>query len=247
MRSCLRLRRLARYALASLGPVLLCLPLLAQSENLPAPKTETTANAPLTIQACRQIALGNQPTLAATQASVRAAMDRAHALESLRVPTCLAKDLPIRRRQAALGVIIAQGGLTQAEAETIHGVTASYLGALYAGQQVKLANQQIRARLKDLETLVTDPDIRKRRRDVILREHANLVKSFLQTLDGRTQEGTQGELRAKAGLREALGVGPDFVLELPDRDLPCPRVNPQPTELIALALARRGEMIQVST
>lgn len=254
MPSCRFSRRTPRSAFAVLLPLLLCTTAASRADTLPEASTAATggtqvppANAPLTIQACRQIALGNQPTLAATQAALKASLDRVNALENLRVPTCLARDLPIRRKQSALGVTVAQGGIVQAESETLHGVTASYLGALYAAQQVKLANNQIRGRLNDLQTLVTDPATRKQRRDVLLPEHQNLVSSFLQTLDGRIQEAEQGQLRALAALREALGVGAEFVLVLPERDLPCPRVQPQLNELLALALARRGEIIQVTT
>jgi outer membrane protein TolC len=204
-------------------------------------------NPVLTLQACRQIALEQQPSLAATRASLKAAQDRANALENLRVPTLLARDLPIRRKQSALGVTIAQGGITQAEAETLYGVTFTYLTALYADQQVRIADKQIRERLNGLLTLVTDESTRKARRDVILEQHENLVKSFLQTLDGRVQEARQGKSRALAALREAMGVGPEFVFALPQRDLPCPRVNPQGVELVALALARRGELVQANT
>jgi outer membrane protein TolC len=218
---------------------------------------DTTATAPeaaspatsqtLTLQACRQIALAQQPLLAATQASLKAAVDRANAVQNLRVPGFLARDLPIRRKQAALGVTIAEGGRVQAEAETLFGVTYSYLAALHAAQQIRMADEEIRPRLKDLMALVTDPETLKRRRDVLLTEHQNLVKSFLETLDGRVQEGMQGQKRAEAALREAMGVGPEFVLALPKRDLPCPRVHPQLDEVVALALARRGELVQAFT
>ena len=247
MRSCRFKQRTPRVALAGLLPLLLLLAPPGRADSLPESSPAAPANPPLTIQTCRQIALGNQPTIAATQAALKAALDRVQALESLRVPKCLARDLPIRRKQAAVGVTIAQAGIVQAEAETLHGVTVGYLGALYAAQQLRLTNdpkEGIRLRLKDLQSFVGDLQKEKQRRDAWLPEHANLVRSFLQTLEGRVPEAEQGKLRALAALREAMGVGSDFVLVLPDRDLPCPRVQPQLNELVALALARRGEMIQ---
>jgi outer membrane protein TolC len=233
-------------------PLLLWLASAGRADTLPEQAADQAASQPLTIQACKQIALVNQPAIAATQAALKAALDRVHALETLRVPNCLARDLPIRRKQAALGVTIAQAAVAQAETETVHGINAAYLGALYAAQQVRLANdpeQGIRRRLRDLQTLVDDLVQSRQRRDVTLPEHRNLVRSFLETLDGRVVEAEQGELRAFAALREAMGVGPDFGVVLPtDRDLPCPRVDSLPLpELIALALARRGEMIQAAT
>lgn len=233
-------------------PLLLWLASAGPADTLPEHSLDQAASQPLTIQTCKQLALGNQPTIAATQAALKAALDRVHALETLRVPTCLARDLPTRRKQAALGVTIAQAAVAQAETETVHGVNAAYLGALYAAQQVRLANDPehgIRRRLKDLQTLVDDLVQSKQRREVTLPEHRNLVRSLMETLDGRVVEAEQGELRAAAALREAMGVGSDFAVVLPtNRDLPCPRVEMlQLPELIALALARRGEMIQAST
>lgn len=246
MRSCLR----KRPTLGGVLPVFLCLASLCRADTLPDPAPAAPANPPLTMQACRQIALENQPTIVATRAALKASLDRVHALETLRVPNCLARDLPIRRKQAALGVTIAQAGIVQAEAETFHGISVAYLGILYADQQIRLTDDPehgIRRRLKDLQTLVNDLVGGKQRRDVALPEHRDLVRSFLQTLDGRVSEAEQGKLRAMAALREAMGVGPDFVVVLPRRDLPCPRIQPPPlNESIALAVARRGEMIQAA-
>jgi outer membrane protein TolC len=212
------------------------------------PQAAAPATSPvLTLQACRQIALEQQPSIAAAQASLKAAVDRADALENLHVPKLLARDLPIRRKQSALGVAIARGGVMQTESETLYGVTYSYLAALYAAQQVKMADEKIRRRLEDLKALVTDPDTKKARRDVILEEHAHLVNSYLATLDGRIQEAKQGKKRAMAALREAMGVGTDCSFVLPDRDLPCPRVSPKLEQLLELAQTRRGELTQAFT
>jgi outer membrane protein TolC len=249
MRSCLLSPH--PLGLANLLSLLVCLTLAAGADTLPAPSSDEAPKAQAaTLHAYRQIALENQPTIAATRAALKAALDRVQALDCLRVPSCLARDLPIRRKQAPLGVTIAQAGIAQAEAETLHGVTAGYLAALYANQQLRLTNdpkEGIRHRLQDLQKTVNDFVAQKQRRDVTLREHRNLVKSFLETLDGRVLEAEQGKLRALAAMREAMGVAPDCVVAVPDGDLPCPSVEP-PTlnELIALAVARRGEVIQAA-
>jgi outer membrane protein TolC len=228
--------------------MLLCLTITGLADAPSDPKDKNSAKEQtLTLLACRQIALQNQPTIAAAHASVKASMDRASAIENLRVPTCLARDLPVRRKQSSLGIVIAQAGVAQAEAETVYGVTFSYLAALHAAEQVRIANEQIRPRLTALGKLVLEPSVLKNRRDVVLEEHVNLVKSYLHTVTGRVQEADQGYKRALAALREAMGVGPEFVIELPSRDLPCVKVNPKLEELIALALARRGELVQANT
>ena len=247
MRSCRFPRRCA--VVAGLLPALLCLSvcLTSRGADEPADKGKPAAKPGITLLACRQIALQQQPNLAIASASLKAAVDRADAVANLRTPTCLAPDLPVRRKQSSLGVTIAQAGLMEAEIETVYGVTYSYLAGLYAAQQVRMANEQIRPRLEALVTLVSDAAILKARRDVVLREHLNLVQAYLQTLQGREQEATQGQKRALAALREAMGVGPDFPIEMPGRDLPCPRVEPKLSELVALAVARRPVLVQANT
>ena len=52
------------------------------------------------------------------------------------MPVFLARDLPIRRKQARLGVTIAEASLSQAEWETVYAVTRTYFGVVYARQQL---------------------------------------------------------------------------------------------------------------
>src|SRR5262245_32075157 len=66
------------------------------------------------LAACRRIALANNPSVAAARASLSAAVVRSQSLDRLHVPTFLARDLPIRRKQSQLGITIQQGMLTQA-------------------------------------------------------------------------------------------------------------------------------------
>jgi outer membrane protein TolC len=247
MRSCRILWRRGVVAGLSLAALCLTLCLSSRGADEPDDKSKPPARSGITLLACRQIALQQQPNIAAAQATLKAAMDRAHAVAELRTPTCLAPDLPVRRKQSALGVTINQAGLAQVEIETVYGVTYSYLAALYAAQQVRIANEEIRPRLQGLVTLVTDPAILKGRRDVVLAEHLNLVKSFMETLQGREEEATQGQKRALAALREAMGVDANCPIEMPQRALPCPRVEPQLSELVALSVARRPELIQANT
>ncbi len=79
MRSCRFNGRIAgRLGAAGVLPLLLCLAVHALANTPPTPKDSATKQA-LTLQSCRQIALQNQPSIAAAQASVKAAVDRAGA------------------------------------------------------------------------------------------------------------------------------------------------------------------------
>jgi len=229
----------------------LCLAPVSHAQAPGETPAEEKTNERLTLRMCREIALANQPAIAAAQASLAAAIDRANALEHLRGLASLARDLPIRRKQAALGVAIAHGGLVQAEAETLYGVTFSYLSAVYAFQQMDLA-EQIRGNLEDLQKLVedavqTEPGKKAvSHPTVVLKEHRNVVRAYLATLEGRREEAQQGVQRALAALREAMGVGSGYPLPPLPRVLPCPKVELNKEELIALALARRGEIVQTT-
>ncbi len=94
---------------------------------------------------------------------------------------------------------------------------------------------------------MADQAVRKERRDVVLEEHLNLVKSYLHTVTGRVQEADQGYLRAVGRPARSDGRRSRIRPRAAQRDLPCPRVNPKLEELVALALARRGELIQANT
>src|SRR5579885_1433505 len=109
----------------------------------------------LDLVSCRQIALTNQPSVAAARASLAAAVARAQALDRLHIPTFVARDLPTRRKQAQLGITIQQGLVSQAEGDAVYGVTFSYLTALYAGEQLEVADNAL-LDLKKLQDLAKD-------------------------------------------------------------------------------------------
>jgi outer membrane protein TolC len=211
----------------------------------PAAAAATPVRTALTVAACRQIALENQPSIAAARASLAVAVARADAVQNLRIPTLLAKDLPVRRQQSALGVTAAEGAVLQAESDAVYGVTYSYLAALYAAQARK-AGGDVKRRLEDLRVLTQETLKGEERKDV-LPEQLNQIDAFLKALEARGTEAAQGRSRALAALREAMGVGCDFEVVLPDRELPCPQIQLTKEQVVALALERRGEVIQAGT
>src|SRR5207302_5086790 len=97
----------------------------------------------------RHLALAQQPALAASRESLAAAEARSKAVDRLLIPDLLQRDLPIRRHQAAIGVEIARGGLTQAEWEATYAATRNSFSVVYARQQLAVVDKS----LIDLETL----------------------------------------------------------------------------------------------
>jgi outer membrane protein TolC len=224
----------ALLALAALGP-------LARGQG-PAP---APVPPPLTLAECIQTGLERQPSLLAARASLAAARDNQRALEDLRLAGLVSHEVPIRRQQAAAGVVIAQSGVAQAEWETLYAITRNFYSAVYAHKQERLAAEVVN-KLKlyrekaaflvkkgDPDSLVTQVDVDKLAASTDLYELMHI-------------KAAEGLLRAKAALREAMGLEPDCSVWLVDADLPPPQTVPSRDELLALALGRRGELVQAS-
>jgi outer membrane protein TolC len=234
---------LAAPALLSVGAAL-----AAEPELIPPPTpVNNTPAAPapgsLDLSACRQIAFEKQPNLAAARASLAAAQARAEALEHLRLAAIVQRDLPIRRKQAAVGVQVSQATLDQAEWDTRHDVTFTYLTAVYATEQLAVADQGI-ADLKSVRELVVEIINDPMGRKDLSQRNVDQVDVDLLVGRGRREEALEGQERALSALREAMGVGCDFPVRLADARLP--RINPavDKDQVVALALARRGELVQ---
>jgi outer membrane protein TolC len=213
-------------------------------EPLPAPQSSASpAAAGLTLEACRQIALEHQPAVAAARANLDVAVLRARAVEHLHVPTLLAHDLPVRRKQAALGVTAAEGILLKTETDTRYSVAFCYLSAVFALQQQGVA-REASDNLKDLYDAVADA-LKAGRRDVTTADQQRIAV-YREVVQARREEADAGAGRALSALREAMGVGPDCPLVLAHHRLYA--INPPVDrhQVVALALASRGELVQAA-
>jgi outer membrane protein TolC len=213
----------------------------------PPPPAQPVAPAPapvLDLRACRQIALERQPAIAAANASLAAAVARSQALDHLHVPALIARDLPTRRKQAALGVTIGQAGVLQAEWDTLHGVTYTYLAALYARQQQEVAEKAY----DDLKTLqdLAKEIVKTGSRPDVTNRHVDQIGVYLLVAQGRREEAVEGAQRALVALREAMGVGCDFPFSVAGSELPAVHPAVDREQVVAAALARRGELVQAS-
>jgi outer membrane protein TolC len=195
----------------------------------------------------RQIALEKQPTLEAYRSSLAAAHARLRGLDQLRLATVVRPDLPTRRKQAEQGIVAAEAQLELAGWETRYAVTRTYLSAVFAREQLRVADKTLskdRTNL-GLEYLLdtarqifkdeTRPDIRA--------WHVEQIRALRDASQGRRAEAEQGVHRALAALREAAGLGGTcaaladdiYLAEPPAFTLTCDQV-------VELALGRRGEI-----
>src|SRR5206468_2291734 len=69
----------------------------------------------------------------------------------------------------------------------------------------------------------------------------------IELLKVRQIEANVGVQKATAALREAIGIGPDYPLEIAPGALPAPVATLDRDGLIKLALANRGEIVQANS
>jgi outer membrane protein TolC len=192
---------------------------------------------------CIRIAFERQPALAASRHSVAAKQAAANGLNRFNLSYVFVPDIAIRRQQSCKGVSAAQAELMQAEIDTNYAVTRTYFTAIYARLQYDVAadilsklefdradlDRVIKSGAKGYDTSMLD------RLDIAI----NLAKA-------KQLEAEEGMNRALAALREAMGIGLECSsFQLADLSLPDPKVQPDRCEIVNLALARRGELMQV--
>src|SRR5262249_51182526 len=167
--------------------------------------------------------------------------DGKRALDLLRVPPLFSPDLPVRRRQAALGVTAAAAGVDEAERESVYAVTRAYFTVIYAREQERLARSVV-DRLSAIE---------KAARDQVNAGAANVTTSDVQRttvylrLAGTGQiQASKGVDRALASLKEAIGLDACVSVDVPAGQLIEPVVHLDRDEVVAAALTRRGDLVQ---
>jgi outer membrane protein TolC len=203
------------------------------------------AETPLTLEDCLRMAAQSQPALAAYRASLAAADVQYRGLQKLHVPRFLARDLPIRRQQSCLGVRLASAGLSQAEWDNIYAVTRTYYGVVYAREQLKVA-ENVAASLKfyrdRVKELVDKGESREWTTSTV-----DKITLYMRLAETRQAEAIRGRQRANAALREAIGVPPDVPVRVAIEPMPVPKLQLSREQIVAEALARRGEVIEANT
>ncbi len=246
-------RRLHVRLLSALaGPALLALGGTASAAEPLAPPIVGCEVRPTGLAEWRRMAVEKQPALSAYRASAAAAEEKLNALENLCLAGLLRRDLATRRLQAEQGIVAAHAQLDKAEWDTLYSVTRTYLSVIYARQQLAIADEALDKRPTAVKSLYFLRDLAekvrkdKARRDV-KQYNVDAIDSLIELTVGRRQEALQGVERAKAALREAVGLEYDCPLvvdgltELPDLTATIDRDT-----VVRLAQERRGEMKQAA-
>lgn len=252
-------RRMKTALLAGVGvPAGLSLALLGQAaEPLLQPEKVQVLPAvaepvPAGLAGLRHLALEKQPALAAYRASAAATEAKSDALDRMHLAALIRRDLPVRRKQAEQGVLASQAQLRKAEHDTLYGVTRTYLSVLYARQQLAIAERALDENDAAVSSLlylkkVAQGIYKDRTRPDVKKWNVDQIDVLVQVTRGRREEASLGIQRALAALREAVGLEADCPLTV-DLKAVLPVFNQPVTreQVVALALDRRGEIVQAS-
>lgn len=200
----------------------------------------------LNLEACLALGLARQPALHAAQASLSGAMSGQEGLNNLpKLAGLFSRDLPIRRNQACLGVGIQSAQLKQIEWDTRYAITRNYFSVVYARMQLDL----VQSVAKNLEEARDDAKrlVEKGGGVIILTNlDVDSLSVNLELVKVKQAEAETGVLRAIAALREAMGIGPEYPLEVVGAPLPALFGDLNKEQLINSALANRGEIAMAS-
>ena len=218
----------------------------------------------MSLDACIELGFQHQPALDAARASLAAAHSGKRGVDRLPIPTFILKDLRVRREQACHGVTIAEAGLSAAEWDTRYSITRNFFTVQYIRSQQKVVDDVLRNLDVGLGRAqkIFDAGIPEAK---ITQIDLDAIRVQIGFVRGKRAQVENGMLKALAALREAMGVNHDYPLEIAVVDLPPAvvevkstvdkkeKIDYRPlykfnkTELIAAAIANRGEMMQANS
>jgi len=190
-----------------------------------------------------KIGLERQPNVVGARASRDAAIASHEAAQSP-LGVISGPIIHVRRKQAQLGVAIAQSGLEQAELETINAVTRTYVTYLYASEQLGVATNAIDV----LESVhkFADEGVKKGTLKDVTQADVDRINVYMNLARSKQFEAQAGKERAKAALREAMGLPQGTPLEIADETQSFNSVQISCEKAVAAALKHRPEVIQAS-
>ena len=213
--------------------------------NAAPPVSPAESSGVLDLDACLELGMQHQPALDAARASLAATEAGKRGLDRLIIPRLLKPELGVRREQACQGLTIANAALSQAEAETRYAITRNFFTVQYIRSQRIVVDDVLRnldTGYKRAEKLFKEGEI-----DIkITQIDLDALKIQIGLVKSRKSQVENGMLKAVAALREAMGLKYDYPLAIAAVPLPAPVYKLNKDELIAAALANRGEIIQAN-
>jgi outer membrane protein TolC len=191
------------------------------------------------------IAVGHQnhPQLAALKASMNAALLKERGLgEVSRIGGFLLSDIDSRRAQSNLGVEAARAEYEQAQHEVTYAVVRNYYTVVYAREQSKVGKElvgQLETNLEQVRKIVADKEGGVKG---ITKDTEQKMEIIVGEAKSRLILAETGADRARAALREAMGLEPGCKVDAADEVLPEIKAALTRDVVIAHAVTRRGEV-----
>jgi outer membrane protein TolC len=218
-------------------------------EPAPAPFPAPVEGAPVvtryTLGEALAIGHSRHPQLAALKASMNAALLKQRGLgEVKRTIGLFSPDIDIREQQSDLGLKAAMAEYEQAGHEVTYAVVRCYYTVVYAREQTKVARdlvEQLEANLDQVKKIVGG----KGGKGGIGAITQNTVDTLSVVVGEARQKLVQAETgadRARAALREAMGLEPGTLVDVADEILPDISATIKREIVIAHAVTRRGEV-----
>ena len=125
-------------------------------------------------------------------------------------------------------------------------IAYTYVSIIYANQQLDVAERGI----NDLNTLgdIAKEIVKTGSRNDVSKKQIDQINVYMNLFNGKKEEAVQGVPRAKAALREAIGITDiNWDLQTADKLLELPDVKVNRESVIAEAQTRRGEILQAQS
>ncbi|MBO0698124.1 MAG: TolC family protein, partial [Zavarzinella sp.] len=210
-----------------------------------------------TLKEALSVAHANHPQLSALKASMNAALLKQEGLGQVKRTTSIVSglvipDYEVRMQQSDLGLIAARAELAQAEHEVTYGVLRCYFSVVYARAQVKVARdlvEQLEVNLEKVRRIVGGkggsaggPAFGAKSIRALTKTTENTLEVGLGEAQKQLIQAETGVDRARAALREAMGLDPLCRPDVVDDQLPEIAASIPRETVIAHAVTRRGEV-----
>lgn len=193
-----------------LGTATLSLSLLSSDfasgqDKSPAPAKIATAPAAdlqLTLDDAINMSMEKQPSIRAAKLSYQSSVSAKSVTDNPLIG--LIPEGRIRKQQAASGLNAAAANMQQVEMETKNAVNRTYLSYVYAREQLKLANDAVstlKATYQVAKQLLDSGESKQ-----VTNDDLDKLDIYVKLAESKVGEATVGMARAKAALREAIGL-----------------------------------------
>ncbi|HMO37085.1 MAG TPA: TolC family protein, partial [Gemmatales bacterium] len=148
------------------------------------------------------LAMERQPAIRAAQHSYQSSLSAKSVADSFLVG--LVPEGRIRRQQAASGLSAAAANVQQVEMETKNAVSRTYVSVIFAREQLKLAKdavETLKATYKVAKQLLDSGESKN-----VTQDDLDKLDIYVKLAEAKEGEAMVGMQRAKAALREAIGL-----------------------------------------